>query len=51
MTTFDKHWQRRDLEAASTAIGKDRVVRSEHGWAVIHDPEGHNVLLLQAGSN
>jgi predicted enzyme related to lactoylglutathione lyase len=36
-----------DLRAAITAIGQDRLVQSESAWAVIHDPEGHNVLLLQ----
>jgi len=39
-----------DLEAAINSIGQDKVVRREAGWAVLHDPEGHNVLLLQAGS-
>lgn len=28
-------------------IGRDRFVQIESGWAVMHDPEGHNVLLLQ----
>jgi predicted enzyme related to lactoylglutathione lyase len=36
-----------DLEAAIATIGEDRLVQSESRWAVIHDPEGHNVLLLQ----
>src|SRR5207249_3504373 len=36
-----------DLQAAINAIGKDRIVHSESGWAVVHDTEGHNVLLLQ----
>lgn len=36
-----------DLQAAVEAIGKDRVVQSASSWAVLHDPEGHNVLLLQ----
>jgi len=36
-----------DLEAAMTAIGSERIVQSAKGWAVLHDPEGHNVLLLQ----
>lgn len=39
-----------DLKAAISAIGQDRFVRSEAQWAVLHDPEGHNVLLLQGGS-
>ena len=40
------------LRAAVEAIGKERIVRfSEDAntpWAVLHDPEGHNVLLLQS---
>ncbi len=36
-----------DLAAAVSAIGQDRIVQSEPGWAGLHDPEGHNVLLLQ----
>ena len=36
-----------DLESALTAIGREKLVRSEPTWAVLHDPEGHNVLLLQ----
>jgi catechol 2,3-dioxygenase-like lactoylglutathione lyase family enzyme len=45
-----------DLQLRVEAIGinrfaglgpKDKAGRI--GWAVIHDPEGHNVLLLQAG--
>ena len=43
-----------DLAAVMDAIGKDRIVHSEVNssgrpeWAVIHDPEGHNILLLQS---
>jgi predicted enzyme related to lactoylglutathione lyase len=40
-----------DLSAAIAAIGKERVVHAERGWAVIHDPEGHNILLLEKGPN
>jgi predicted enzyme related to lactoylglutathione lyase len=40
-----------DLEAAKTAIGADRIVQSEANWAVFHDPEGHNILLLQRDSS
>jgi predicted enzyme related to lactoylglutathione lyase len=40
-----------DLPAAIQAIGPERMVRSEPAWAVMHDPEGHNLLLLQAPSN
>jgi predicted enzyme related to lactoylglutathione lyase len=36
-----------DLKSAMAAIGKEKLVHSEPGWAVLHDPEGHNVLLLQ----
>jgi predicted enzyme related to lactoylglutathione lyase len=36
-----------DLRSAVEAIGQDRLVHSEHTWAVLHDPEGHNILLLQ----
>jgi predicted enzyme related to lactoylglutathione lyase len=36
-----------DLRSAIAAIGQDRLVQSEGSWAVLHDPEGHNILLLQ----
>ena len=36
-----------DLRAAIAAIGLDRLVQSEGTWAALHDPEGHNILLLQ----
>jgi predicted enzyme related to lactoylglutathione lyase len=36
-----------DLEEAKAAIGAERIVQSEEKWAVLHDPEGHNILLLQ----
>lgn len=39
-----------DLPAALAAVGKERVVQSEPSWAVLHDPEGHNILLLQKAS-
>jgi predicted enzyme related to lactoylglutathione lyase len=38
----------RDLQAAIASIGRDRFIRVEKQWAVLHDPEGHNVLLLQS---
>lgn len=38
-----------DLRAAVTAIGAHRFVRPEPDWAVLHDPQGHNILLLEAG--
>jgi predicted enzyme related to lactoylglutathione lyase len=45
-----------NVEAAIESIGRDRIVRHESGsrhtsqrpWAVVHDPEGHNVLLMEA---
>ena len=36
-----------DLESAVDVIGREKLVQSESNWAVLHDPEGHNVLLLQ----
>lgn len=40
-----------NVRSAVEAIGRERVVKfSEDGsapWAVLHDPEGHNVLLLE----
>jgi len=36
-----------DLQAAINAIGEQRFVERQEKWAVLHDPEGHNVLLLQ----
>jgi hypothetical protein len=38
-----------DLKAAVAAIDEDQVVRQEDRWAVVHDPEGHTVVLLHAG--
>jgi len=38
----------RDLKTAIAAIDQEKFVRRERTWAVLHDPEGHNVLLLQA---
>lgn len=42
-----------DLQVMVERIGTERVVHIERGasvrpWAVVHDPEGHNVLLLEA---
>ena len=39
-----------DLETAITGISQSKVVQKEPGGAVLHDPEGHNILLLQVGS-
>ncbi len=36
-----------DLPAAILAVGEQRFVQRESTWAVLHDPEGHNILLLQ----
>src|SRR5437773_9726344 len=36
-----------DLKSAIAAIGQDWLVQIEDTWAVLHDPEGHNILLLQ----
>ena len=40
-------FQVNDLLAAVADIGEDRVVQSGPGWAVLHDPEGHNIILLE----
>jgi len=40
-----------DLDKAVGAIGKERIVQSEARWAVLRDPEGHNILLLQRDSS
>jgi len=34
-----------DLQTSIAAIGRERWVRVEESWVVLHDPEGHNVLL------
>lgn len=36
-----------DLQKAISIIGDAFFVHRESTWAVLHDPEGHNVLLLQ----
>jgi predicted enzyme related to lactoylglutathione lyase len=36
-----------DLATSIAAIGRERFVQVEKTWAVLHDPEGHNVLLLE----
>ena len=35
------------LAATVTDLGQESFVHINDGWAVLHDPEGHNVLLLQ----
>jgi predicted enzyme related to lactoylglutathione lyase len=44
-----------DLEATIKSLGRKRILRHEPqadqrrpAWAVLHDPEGHNILLLQS---
>ena len=43
-----------NVQAAVEAIGRERFVHVENGdertqpWGVLHDSEGHNVLLLEA---
>jgi hypothetical protein len=43
-----------DLRSALDALGPDKIVKYETAtdrpWAVLHDPEGHNILLLQANA-
>jgi catechol 2,3-dioxygenase-like lactoylglutathione lyase family enzyme len=38
-----------DLSAFASSLGRDRFVKyqPDSGWAVLHDPDGYNVLLLQ----
>jgi len=40
----------KDLRATIAAIGRERFVQVEVRWAVLHDPEGHNVLLVARGA-
>ncbi|MGA8145711.1 MAG: VOC family protein [Candidatus Acidiferrales bacterium] len=40
-----------DLAATVKLLGRYRILRYESGptsWAVLHDTEGHNILLLEA---
>jgi predicted enzyme related to lactoylglutathione lyase len=46
-----------DLGATMEKIGRERIVQlgpneknGQPSWAVLHDPEGYNVLLLQASN-
>lgn len=36
-----------DLKSAIATIGEKQLVQSESTWAILHDPEGHNIILLQ----
>jgi hypothetical protein len=45
-----------DLAATVVRLGPDRILQlhtdaasQKPAWVVLHDSEGHNVLLLQAG--
>jgi catechol 2,3-dioxygenase-like lactoylglutathione lyase family enzyme len=40
-----------NLAGVVERLGRDRFVKVEPGWAVLHDPDGHNVLLLQKGDS
>jgi predicted enzyme related to lactoylglutathione lyase len=40
-----------DVAEAVARIGRGRFVKVETNWAVMHDPEGHNVLLLERGQD
>ena len=44
-----------DLDAAVRRIGRERFLRVENGdgqrWAVLRDPEGHTVLLLEVAAS
>ena len=39
-----------DLQSAISSIGREKLVQAEQSWAVVHDPEGHNVVLLERRS-
>ena len=39
-----------DLAATVAAIGRELFVQVQPAWAVLHNPEGHNVLLLAKGA-
>src|SRR5579864_7443489 len=36
-----------DMKSAIAAIGEKQLVQSESTWAILHDSEGHNIILLQ----
>jgi catechol-2,3-dioxygenase len=46
-----------NLRDAVEAIGEHRIVKQQPAaegrpaWAVLHDPEGHNILLLEAAAD
>jgi predicted enzyme related to lactoylglutathione lyase len=37
-----------DLNAAVGRMGEGRIIQRGPTWAVLHDPEGHNVVLVEA---
>ena len=37
-----------DLKAMLASLQPGQIVHAEAAWAVLHDPEGHNILLLQS---
>ena len=37
-----------NIKSAVATIGLEKFVHVESTWAVLHDPEGHNVLLLES---
>jgi len=44
---YDSRWVTQRFKAGLVLLGKERFVHAEADWALMHDPEGHNVLLLQ----
>lgn len=36
-----------DIGAAVALLGERRVVQKGPTWAVLHDPKGHNIVLVQ----
>jgi catechol 2,3-dioxygenase-like lactoylglutathione lyase family enzyme len=36
-----------DVTRLVEVLGRQHFVKVEPSWAVMHDPEGHNILLLQ----
>lgn len=36
-----------DMKAAIASLGEGRIVQRGETWIVLHDPEGHNIVLLE----
>lgn len=36
-----------DLKNAIASLGEGRIVQRGETWIVLHDPEGHNIVLLE----